>query len=157
MGQKLWKQLGIKPKIDKFKRFKFSSETRPRRDKFQNLVRDRDKTESLSTFSLKTETRPKLSSFTVGLFEAKPPKYHISTAWAKRSGANAWASAHALSMVMWYHQKIVNGYCLFKPLLLWVFIMNLQIVVCQCLVVPLMDTSCPGSEQVPPLPLGWFF
>ena len=36
----------------------------PRRDKFQNLVRDRDGTKSLGTFSLKTETRPRLSSFT---------------------------------------------------------------------------------------------
>ena len=62
------------------------------------------------------------------LLEAGLPKYHISTAWAKRSGANAWASAHALSMVTWYHQKIVNGYCLFEPLLLRVLIMNLQIV-----------------------------
>ena len=35
-------------------------------------------------------------------------KYHISTAWAKRSGANAWASAHALSMVTWYHQNVVD-------------------------------------------------
>ena len=26
------------------------------------------------------------------------------------SEANAWASAHALSMVTWYHQNIVNGY-----------------------------------------------
>ena len=69
--------------------------------------------------------------------ESRLPKYHISTAWAKRSGANAWASAHALSMVTWYHQKIVNGYCLCEPLLLWVFIMNLQIVVGQCLVVTL--------------------
>jgi len=25
------------------------------------------------------------------------------------SVANAWASAHALSMVMWYHQQIVVG------------------------------------------------
>ena len=25
------------------------------------------------------------------------------------SGANAWASAHALSIVMWYHQQIVVG------------------------------------------------
>ena len=25
------------------------------------------------------------------------------------SGANAWASAYALSMVMWYHQQIVVG------------------------------------------------
>jgi len=39
------------------------------------------------------------------------------------SEANAWASAHALSMVTWYHQNIVNGYHLimfthlFKPLL----------------------------------------
>ena len=64
----------------------------------------------------------------IGLLEARLPKYHISTAWAKRSGANAWASAHALSMVTWYHQKIVNGYCLFEPLLLRVLIMNLQIV-----------------------------
>ena len=61
------------------------------------------------------------------------PKYHISTAWAKRSGANAWASAHALSMVMWYNQKIENGYCLimftllFKPLLPRAFIMNFQV------------------------------
>ena len=31
-------------------------------------------------------------------------------------------------MVTWYHQKIVNGYCLFEPLLLRVLIMNLQIV-----------------------------
>ena len=45
------------------------------------------------------------------------PKYHISTAWAERSGANAWASAHALSMVTWYHQKIVVGHCsvMFHP------------------------------------------
>ena len=43
---------------------KFSSETRPRQDKFPNLVRDRDKTGSLGTFSLETETRPRLSSFT---------------------------------------------------------------------------------------------
>ena len=28
----------------------------------------------------------------------------------ERSGASAWASAHALSMVTWYHQNIVNGY-----------------------------------------------
>ena len=64
------------------------------------------------------------------------PKYHISTAWAKRSGANAWASAHALSMVTWYNQNIVNGYRLIifahlfklKPLLLIVFMMNFWIV-----------------------------
>ena len=35
---------------------KISSETRPRRDKFQNFVLDRDETESLGTFSLETET-----------------------------------------------------------------------------------------------------
>ena len=27
------------------------------------------------------------------------------------SVANAWASVHALSMVMWYHQQIVVGQC----------------------------------------------
>ena len=27
------------------------------------------------------------------------------------SEANAWASVHALSMVMWYHQQIVVGQC----------------------------------------------
>ena len=59
------------------------------------------------------------------------------------SEANAWASAHALSMVTWYHQKIVNGYHLimftrlFKPLLLKALIMNLQIVVGQRLVITL--------------------
>ena len=58
------------------------------------------------------------------------PKYHISTAWAKRSGANAWASAHALSMVMWYHRNIVNSYHLikfthlFKPLLVRVLMVK---------------------------------
>ena len=36
----------------------------PRRDKFQNIVRDRDQTESLGNFSLKTKRRPRLSSFT---------------------------------------------------------------------------------------------
>ena len=45
-----------------------------------------------------------------GKIEAELPKYHISTARAKRSGASAWASAHALSMVTWYNQNIVNGY-----------------------------------------------
>ena len=50
------------------------------------------------------------------------PKYHISTAWAKRSGANAWASAHAISMVMWYNQKIVVGQCLVVYTLeLWLY------------------------------------
>ena len=34
---------------------------RPRRDNLQNFVWDRDETESLGTFSLKTETRPRLS------------------------------------------------------------------------------------------------
>ena len=66
--------------------------------------------------------------FCLLLLDAGLPKSHIPTAGAKRSGANAWASAHALSMVTWYHQKIVNGYCLFEPLLLRVLIMNLQIV-----------------------------
>ena len=37
----------------------FSYETR--RDNLKNFVRDRDETESLSTFSLETETRPRLS------------------------------------------------------------------------------------------------
>ena len=46
----------------------------------------------------------------IRLLEARLPKYHISTARAKRSGASAWASAHALSMVTWYNQNIVNGY-----------------------------------------------
>ena len=46
----------------------------------------------------------------IGVLEARLPKYHISTARAKRSGASAWASAHALSMVTWYNQNIVNGY-----------------------------------------------
>ena len=45
-----------------------------------------------------------------GKIEAELPKYHISTARAKRSGASAWAWAHALSMVTWHHQNIVNGY-----------------------------------------------
>ena len=44
---------------------KFSSETRPRRDNLQNFVRDRDETESLGTFSLETETRPRLSPISV--------------------------------------------------------------------------------------------
>ena len=52
------------------------------------------------------------------------------------SVANAWASAHALSMVMWFNHQIVVGLCLvmvtdillFKPLLLRVLIMNFQIV-----------------------------
>ena len=50
------------------------------------------------------------------------------------SEANAWASAHALSMVMWCNCQIVNGYyliiftLLLKPLLLRVLIMNFQIV-----------------------------
>ena len=46
----------------------------------------------------------------IGLLEARLPKYHISTARAKRSGASAWASAHALSIVTWYNQNIVNSY-----------------------------------------------
>ena len=46
----------------------------------------------------------------IGVLEARLPKYHISTARAKRSGASAWASAHALSMVTSYDQNIVNGY-----------------------------------------------
>ena len=50
-----------------------SFETRPRRDKFQNLVRDRDETESLGTFSLKTKTRPRLSSFTA----PSPSPHHL--------------------------------------------------------------------------------
>ena len=60
------------------------------------------------------------------------------------SVANAWASAHALSMVMWFNHQIVVGQCLvmdtdilfeyvlftllFKPLLPRVLIMNFQIV-----------------------------
>ena len=35
---------------------KFASKTGPRRDNFQNLIRDRDETESIGTFSLDTET-----------------------------------------------------------------------------------------------------
>ena len=41
-----------------------SSETRSRWDKFHNFVRHREETESLSTFSLETEMRPRLLSFT---------------------------------------------------------------------------------------------
>ena len=60
------------------------------------------------------------------------------------SVANAWASAYALSMVMWFNHQIVVGQCLvmdtdilfeyvlftllFKPLLPRVLIMNFQIV-----------------------------
>ena len=60
------------------------------------------------------------------------------------SVANAWASVHALSMVMWFNHQIVVGQCLvmdtdilfeyvlftllFKPLLPRVLIMNFQIV-----------------------------
>ena len=60
------------------------------------------------------------------------------------SVANAWASADALSMVMWFNHQIVVGQCLvmdtdilfeyvlftllFKPLLPRVLIMNFQIV-----------------------------
>ena len=46
------------------------------------------------------------------------------------SEANAWASAHALSMVTWYHQNIVNGYHLirfthlFRPLLVRVLMVK---------------------------------
>ena len=43
-----------------------------------------------------------------GKIEADLPKSHISTARAKRSGASAWALGHALSMVTWYHQNIVD-------------------------------------------------
>ena len=42
----------------------------------------------------------------IGLLEARLLKYHISTARAKRSGASAWASAHALSMVTWHNQIV---------------------------------------------------
>ena len=52
------------------------------------------------------------------------------------SVANAWASAYALSMVMWFNHQIVVGQCLvmdmenllFKPLLLRVLIMSFQTV-----------------------------
>ena len=38
------------------------------------------------------------------------------------SEANAWASAHALSMVMWYNQKIVVDQCLVVYTLeLWLY------------------------------------
>ena len=43
----------------------FPHETRPRRDHPIKLERDRDETESLGALSLETETRPRLSSFTV--------------------------------------------------------------------------------------------
>ena len=43
----------------------FSSETRQRQDNLQNFARERDETESLGTFSLKTETRPRLSPISV--------------------------------------------------------------------------------------------
>ena len=68
------------------------------------------------------------------------PKYHISTAWAKRSGANAWASAHALSMVMWYNQKIVVGQCLVVYTLeLWLY-GNLKHWI--------MSWSCPSNSPI---------
>ena len=50
------------------------------------------------------------------------------------SVANAWASAHALSMVMWSNPQIVVGYylnmltLLFKPMMLRVWIMNFQMI-----------------------------
>ena len=47
---------------------KFSSKTRPRWDNLQNFVRDWDETESLSTFSLETETRPRLSPISAQIF-----------------------------------------------------------------------------------------
>ena len=58
----------------------------------------------------------------------KIPPFHCVSA------ANAWASAHALSMVMWYHQNIVNSYHLiklthlFKPLLVRVLMVKFPIV-----------------------------
>ena len=61
------------------------------------------------------------------------------------SGATAWASAHALSIVMWYHQQIVVGLCLVMdtdtletfvlyklPILSDVFMLHIQIAILLC-------------------------
>ena len=61
------------------------------------------------------------------------------------SGANAWASAHALSIVMWYHQQIVVGlrlvmdtdtletFVLYKlPILSDVFMLHIQLAILLC-------------------------
>ena len=83
----------------------------------------------------------------IGLLEARLPKYHISTARAKRSGASAWAWAHALSMVTWHHQNIVNGYHLimfthlFKPLLVRVWIPR------EYLKIPKREKMCPKLDR----------
>ena len=69
-----------------------------------------------------------LSDWGSGSKTPKIPPFHCV------SVANAWASAHALSMVMWSNHQIVNGYylnmftLLFELLLLRVFIMNFQMV-----------------------------
>ena len=61
------------------------------------------------------------------------------------SVANAWASAHALSMVMWYHQQIVVGlrlvmdmdmleiFVLYKiPILSDVLMLHIQLAILLC-------------------------
>ena len=61
------------------------------------------------------------------------------------SGANAWASAHALSIVMWYHQQIVVGlrlvmdtdtletFVLYKlPILSDVLMLHIQLAILLC-------------------------
>ena len=61
------------------------------------------------------------------------------------SVANAWASAHALSMVMWYHQQIVVGlrlvmdmdmletFVLYKiPILSGVLMLHIQLTILLC-------------------------
>ena len=58
------------------------------------------------------------------------------------SEANAWASVHALSMVMWYHQQIVVGQCsvmdiletfvLYKLLIMIDVLMFIQLAILLC-------------------------
>ena len=57
----------------------FSSETRPRRDQFQNFVRDRDETESLGTFSLETETLILHCILTILFFSFSFYEYYLVT------------------------------------------------------------------------------
>ena len=93
-----------------------------------------------------------------GKIEAELPKYHISTARAKRSGASAWAWAHALSMVTWHHQNIVSGYHLimfthlFKPLLVRVWIPKKKIPKREKMC-PKLDRNVPNIANLTNLPL----
>ena len=59
----------------------------------------------------------------------------VGSGFLKQDSQNTtWASAHALSMVTWYHQNIVNGYHLirfthlFRPLLVRVLMVKFPIV-----------------------------